>query len=587
MSIATTQAYKNMMEGHEIHSRIVLTIEDGRNTLTLADKDVVRDSLSINWRSTNNGDFSLGTCYAASLSFTALQGMDDQLTGDVLTLTPTVYYDTLNGAEQAIPLGVFECENPIMYTRTTAYECYDKMLHFDKKVTDRVSGTPFNMLAFICEQCGVVLGNTSQEIARMCNSTHVVVLDPLDVETYRDGLVMISALLGCYCQMGRDGKFYLRRFHTTPDLFIIKRRRISTAFMGYETRIAGVKCRFLAEQNYSPYEYITENPGLVVDLGDIPIIEDNPDGKYALLEALYEDIKDIAYYPCEINMVGDPSIEVGDMVTTLDRTGREKNLLLTSVTWNWRSDATITSEGGDPKKDKVTTAEKRAQKQAEKQAENAKVVTATYVNADTIEIDDTEEKDITLLRFVTNRDLTAIFGAEIPVYSDGEGYIKITYSDGGIEGDVVRYRLHAGYNLVTLVNHLHYDANRIVHLFLMAETEGIGTGTAPTVSIERDTIRSYIFAQGMETEAPWDGIISLMDDVPYAVTMLGMQALTDMVTLRTEYPLSNVLADALDEFAMRMQAGVLSDTMILELHYHDDINYCGEGYYAGTEGVLL
>lgn len=590
MSVNTSQAYKDMMEVEERHlsSRLAFVVSDGTNTIELTNKDIIKDSVTANWRSANNSNFSLGTCYAASLSFTALNDRDAQLTEDnPLTITPTVYYNLFNGQEEAIPLGVFECPEPVIYKRTTAYECSDRMLKFDVDIPSRVSGTPFNMLAYICDYCGVVLGNTAQEISRMANSSHLIILDPEEVQTFRDALQYISMILACYCQMGRDGKFYVRQYHKTVDLDIVKRRRVSLTLNGYLTTIAGVKCRFLAEQNYAPYEYITDNPGLIIDLGDIPIIEDNPEGKYAILQAIYNDIKDIAYYPGEIVMVGDPSIEAGDMISTLDRTGRSKNMLLTSVTWNWRKDAEILSEGGNPQKDSVTTAAKKAQKQVEKNAENAKVITATYVNADTITVQGNAEKDITLLRFVTNADLTAIFGAEIPVYSDGDGYMVITYSDAGIDGDVVRYRLHEGYNLITLVNHLYYDANRIVHLFLKAETESLGTGTAPTVTIARDTIRSYIFAQGMSAEAPWDGIISLTDNVPYVVTTLSAQALTDSARLITEQPISEQLAESLVEFVTDMQTEAINDTMILELRYHDAICFAGENYYAGTEGVLL
>lgn len=580
--ITTSQDYKEMLRRRERKSRLEIVVSNGERSITLRNRDIIQRSFDMNWRSSNNKDFSLGSVYSTSFNFTALQALEDQIVGNSLQITPTVYYDLGNGSEEAFPLGEFRCNKPVLYTRTTAYECYDRMLSFDVPVTSQMNGTPFNCLSFICNTCGVPLGTTQQDINRMANPTQLCVIDPAEINTLRDAISYIAKIEGAYCQIGRDGKFYLRQFHTSYDSELPRSRRKSAAFSGYKTVIAGVKCRFLANQNYEPYSYIPENEGIIIDLGDIPIINDTPAIKHRILKNIYDNaLANIEYFPCSIEMAGDPSIEAGDMIRTKDREGYDKNILLTSVTYKWREDSQYVSEGSDPNLNDVSTERRRQQQREEKAEANARVVTATYVNAGEITVTDSEQEEVTSLRFVTNKDMTAIFGAEIPVYSDGDGYVTIGYYDGGVQGDVVKARVQAGYNLITLVNHLPYDASRVVLLQLKAQTEGIGAGTAPTVTIEQNTIRSYIFAQGIETEAPWDGIISISETIEYVEARMSMYGLTDGVTVSLHEPVEQGLSDVVASMVSELNVYGLSDTVSVSLEYGDQILRMGEGHRAG------
>ena len=581
MAINVSQAYRDMMQGREVSSRIQVQILSGDSAYFLNDHDIVKGSWNVNWRASNNQAFSLGTCYASELSFSAFVSVEPEIDGQAVIIEPTMYYKVGTG-EVAFPLGQFECSKPKVHVKTTAYECYDRMLAFDKRVEARFSGTPFNVIDFICAKCGVVNGTTSQQIASMINHSQLCVIDPERVKTYRDALAFVSMILGGYCIMDRSGRLSVRKFHTSPDMELPRHRRISTTFGGYKTCFAGCKCRFLAEQNYYPYEDVDESAeGIILDLGDIPIIEDSETVKRTILSNIHGLLETIEYYPCEIDMVGDPSIEAGDMITTKDRNGFDRNILLTSVTYGWRATSQILSEGSDPKMDAVSTNEKRQSASQDAIAKASAIVTSTYVNAGQITVDGSGQESITSLRFVTNKSLTAIFGASIPVYSSGDGYIEITYNDSGIDGDVVKAQVHAGYNLITLVNHLYYDANRIVFLQLEAQTEGIGSGTAPTITIDANAIRSYVFAQGIETEAPWDGIIAISEDIDYVTAQLAMYGITEGVSVNLYNSIDDAVSDVFATLVAQLAMYSMAETADLSLEYGDQILRMGMGHRAG------
>lgn len=580
----TSQAYKDAIAGHELSHDIEITISDGSNSVTLGNGDIITDSFTINERSSNNSNISLGACYSASLSFTSLTNIETQIVGNILTITPYEIYHVGNNQTERIPLGRFRCEKPIVYSRTTSYECDDFMLSFDNPIESRFSGNGFNIVTYCCNKCGITLGTTSQEFSRFPNSSQVFFVDPDECDTYRDVIGYVAAMHGAYCQMGRDGKLYVRQFHKTPDTSIPRARRNKCVFAGYETVFAGVKCRFLAEQNFAPYEYIApDREGLIIDLGDIPILEETVSQKHKLLENIYNAVlADLAYYPCELSITPNPAIETGDMITTLDREGYPKNTLITASTIGFRRLMELKSEGGNPKLSKVTTAQKRAQKREEQNTKNLTIVTSTYVNAAAITVDgDTTPETVTDLKFFTEKDLTAIFGASIPVVSTGEGIVEISYTDGGIIGDVVRARVHEGENLITLINHLYYPNDSIVNLLVKARTYGINGGSAPTLTIAQDTVRSYVFAQGMVAETPWDGIIVIDENVEYVDSVLNTYGLSEglVVTVFTDYEKS--MTATVDFVAETLLTQSVSGSLEIKLEYGDHILRCGMGHRAG------
>lgn len=584
--IITSQEYKDMMKGRKVSSRMEVTITSGDSVHLLTEDDIVKGSWTINWRSSNNRAFSLGTCYASSLSFSSFVSVEPEYDGQYITIEPTVYYKVDEITEAVFPLGVFRCDSPKVFSKTTSYECYDAMLAFDVRIESLFSGTPYNALTYICSKCGVQFGLTALEMNAFVNNMQNLVIDPERVNTYRDALSLISIILGGYCIINRSGQLVVRRFHTTSDMELVKWRRISTTFGGYQTAFCGVKCRFLAEQNFYPYsdidtDIIEDGAGIILDLGDIPIIDDTEKVKKQILANIKSVVIGIRYYPCEIEMVGDPSIEAGDRITTKDRHGYDREILLTSVTYAWRAAANILSEGANPKLDAVSTQEKRAQASQDADAKASKVVTSTYVNADSITIDDTESKNITTLKFATNKDLTAIFGANIPIVASGDGYIDITYDDSGIERETFRARVHEGENLVTLVNHLFFYENSIVNLHLRAVSSGINGGDAPTLTIAQDTIRSYVFAQGIEADEAWDGVIVIEENINVVETYMEMMSITDGVIVSTQDPVDNTLTALVNAIETQMQVESISDTIQVELELGDHVLRMGMNQMMG------
>lgn len=586
--INVSQDYKTMMEGRVVISRISVEVLSGDTTYYLTEDDIIKGTLSINWRATDNKDFNLGSVYAASMSFSSIKKVDIPITEN-MTVMARVFYKVGN-SEQEIRLGKFVCQKPTVFGRTISWELYDNMLAFDKEIDSRFHGVAYNLLVYGCTRCGITLANSQASIEAMPNSDIQFIVDPNHILTYRDMFSHISQLLGGYCIINRYNELEIRQFPTSANGNIPMHRRTSSSFSGYVTSFKGVRGSFLNDDEWSKVSYIDQQKttGIVVDIGQNPLVYNvSRLVQIAILRDIYNVIKNIQYTPCDITMVGDPSFEAGDMVTTPDSQGYTKTILLTSVTFNWRAASKVVSEGSDPALAAVSTQEKKQSMKDSTASKNAQVVTATYVNAEEITVSGSNDNEvITSLQFMTNRGITAIFGATIPFWSSAEGYLEIFYDDAGFTTDVVKARIHTGQNLVTLVNHLHYPESMVVTLRLKANTYAINGGQTPTVIVDVDQIRSYLFAQGIEVVEGWDGIIVIDEEVAYVNTLIETMDIADGVTCSFHTNVESALTSLVNALTTQVNTETLSDIITIELSIGEEYLRCGYGHRAGARRML-
>ena len=118
-------------------------------------------------------------------------------------------------------------------------------------------------------------------------------------------------------------------------------------------------------------------------------------------------------------------------------------------------------------------------------------------------------------------------------------------------------------------------------LQLKAQTEGIGNASAPTLTIAQDTIRAYIFAQGIEAQEPWDGIISISEDIAYVDSVLALYGITDGVSVEVNVPIFDALSQAVPAITPSLNLYGVRDTVVLKFEYGDHIIRMGMGQRAG------
>lgn len=400
---------------------IKLTLKNG-STILLTDEDIVKHSLYISNQCLNSSEFQFGCTYAAECSFSFFDSSDRYKLFDA-KVEITYYRKFSDGTEEAIPMGVYLIDEAEKTRTITTVKALDYMTLLDKTVDTQTVGTAFELLTFLAERGGFELAQTQEEIEALPNGAEMFSFYPDRIGTWRDALGYLAAMLCCFAVFGRNGKLKLCLFQTEENWSIPDDFRYKSKFNDAETYYQGVEVRFLANQNFYPYYHVdeVENGGLILDMGDIPIVQGIPETKELMLTNIYNTLLNIKYRPCEVEYFGNPAIDLGDCISF-----SEGKSIVTHLMWHYRGKQSIKSVGLNPKLQAVKDKTYKQLINMEADVEGCKIGIYTYVNATKFTIHD-EAKKVINMQYSSVTDEKVLFLSSIQVDMDCDGEIEITF----------------------------------------------------------------------------------------------------------------------------------------------------------------
>ena len=180
-------------------------------------KDIVKGSGYITRSCCGSSSLEIGTVYASEMGITLLSDIDRYTLGGAEV---RLYFHLIlaDGSVESVPMGIFEVSEATRKTRCLEIKAYDYMLRFDKAFNiEASSGTAYNFIHTICEECDVQMAQTQAQIAALPNGSETLgIYSTNDIETYRDLLYYIAQVLGCVAQINRDGKLEFIKYSDTP-----------------------------------------------------------------------------------------------------------------------------------------------------------------------------------------------------------------------------------------------------------------------------------------------------------------------------------------------------------------------------------
>lgn len=590
-----SNSYREAVEKGYFKGRVsgTMTLESGR-IVTIDDANIINGSLSINNKCVNNSEFCLGAVYVGQMSVTLYHPNIDRYSLYNAQIQLSYFLTLEDGTEEEVPLGVFFVDKPSRSKKLIQLKCYDAMTKFDVSVAEDSWGSPFALLTLVCEKIGVPLANTEEEILAMCNGDKDFSLNSTRVNTYRDFLSYISMVLGGFATINRLGQLEIRQFHTVPDASITASRRTSSTVNDYETYFNSVRARFVAEQNFYPYVETddTMSTGLLLDMGDIPIVQGLEEFKHEVLQNVLTVVKGIRYVPSDFKMSPDPSIDLGDGLTLerVNNTSESVFILVTGYTWSYHKEQSVTSNGTDALLPNVSDSSKKQMDSMEAQIQAKSLVVKTYTNPEDIEIKETDETVIRM-SWSAFESTTAIFFATVPVEMSADGNVVLTFMRSLNQiGQLIKY-LPKGKHFLTFTNYIASEANENVTLIVKARTEyfesdlrkqeakilslkdwidnqtvktttttttttdattGLNTSVStsesvfnysyveqpvdtsvPEAFIGMGEVKATVFAQGLNATAGWDGTLEFSEDIrTISLKRMDVLKMVDSVTMQ-------------------------------------------------------
>ena len=194
--------------------------------------------------------------------------------------------------------------------KTTKLDLMDGMFKLNREhVTDLTYPAEIrHVIKEICLKTGITLANENMDIASM--NYRIENIPKEKKMTFRDVLSLASQMLGMSCFFNREGKLEIKELTDsgitiTADSYFMHGLTKSEV----EYQIAGITCK-------KDKELLTVGmrTGRSLEL-------DNLFMSQAILDNLYHKIKDIRYYPFNLNYQGHLLLNVGEWVTIKTNTG--------------------------------------------------------------------------------------------------------------------------------------------------------------------------------------------------------------------------------------------------------------------------
>lgn len=325
-----------------------ITLAD--STIPITDENISNGSIT---RSISSQSLSIGTAYAGTLSMELILPNVSRYELYNTTITMSV---SVAGAEDVIPMGIFNISEALQARDHITIKAYDNMILFgdmNVKPTDFTSiQSPFAWLSDACTACGVELGSTSAQISAMPNGNRNTGFanSVADVKTWRDVLGYIAAYLGAYAYIGRDGKLYLGQYSGVSADTVPASFRYTSNLSDFRTTYDGIYGTY---KNDGLQEYVvnTNTGGIVLDLGVNPFLQfTDQSNRLSALGEIIGAWNSIYYVPYSSDMPLIPTYDPGDVLTFIDNQADQYDIgAITEITYNTDGQMHVTCSGDNPR----------------------------------------------------------------------------------------------------------------------------------------------------------------------------------------------------------------------------------------------
>ena len=442
---SVSEEFKSAIKSPNRNSTIygVLTTSSGTEYL-LNDGNIIKDSLYITNQIVNNSKLCFGAVYAGECGL-VINSTIDRYSLFGATITLNFLLELEDGTEESLPLGVFTVDTPERIGSKIKLTAVDNMSKFDIAVNEDVNGTWYELLSYVANKCGVELAQTQEELEALhinaTNQNYTIQQDKVD--TYRDAISYLCIVICANATIDNTGKLKIVQYATSACDSNNETTRLNNCkFSDYTSRYAGVKARFFANENYATYT--ASNPdinGIVLDLGDIPIVGGTADSKNATIDAMLETISQIAYVPATLYISSNPAYELGDMITceNVNNTSHSVNTYVMAYKYNYRKKETINCYGDNPLLQNIKDKNDKHFSSMENQISSKDMVIVNATNPYDITIGQ-DLKDIVTLNFSVNTDCRPICIFTIPFSIDVDGYVEFSLYNGLVALDNATYK---------------------------------------------------------------------------------------------------------------------------------------------------
>ena len=322
----TSEKFKNAVYGDS--RTFIAKVSDGTHS---ASEEIL--SLKQTSRSVADDCISIG---GAVSSYVEVKMWDPSFALDGTELEISIGM-TIDSEPEWVPLGLFTAQKPKSDSGVVTFTAYDR-------IQTRMSGAFASELTYPCDgkavlaemakKTGVPIITTNLPdgvmIQKRAVSTDSIVdesgnpvtdtkyVTPFDGYTYREAISYIAQFYGMFATMDRSGNVVFR-WYAAADCSISADRYYDDLTLGESVfNVEKIICQ-------------AGNDTLSTGEGTACMQLENPVMTQERLTAVHQQIKGLEFLPASVSFLGDPRIDVGDIITVTDKAGNAVKIPVMSL----------------------------------------------------------------------------------------------------------------------------------------------------------------------------------------------------------------------------------------------------------------
>ena len=224
------------LEGQYVRADI--TTKSGKS-YSISDDELSGGTVKINKKSVSGSSFDIGECYINDATITIID-KSNKYSDNFNNAEMSIFFGVVNeslGLNEEIQLGKF-----IIPTDTTIRKIASIQLTGDSMLSKldlstngvTTSGTPYALVSWCCNMCGIELALTEAEFNALSENTRYTfyISESSSISTYRDVIMYVSQIIGGFATDTNDGKLTFKTYNTSNKVFDINNDTIASSKLG-------------------------------------------------------------------------------------------------------------------------------------------------------------------------------------------------------------------------------------------------------------------------------------------------------------------------------------------------------------------
>lgn len=506
------------LEGQYV--RIDIRTKTG-TSYSISDDELRGGTIKIEKKSVSGSSFDIGECYINNISLTIID-KENKYSGNFNNAEMNVYFGVVNdslGLNEEIQLGKFIIPTDTTIRKIASIQLVgDSVLSKLDLATNGVttSGTPYALVSWCCEMCGVELAITEDEFNALSRNTKFTfyISEGSSISTYRDIVMYISQIIGGFATDTNDGKLTFKVYKSNNKVFNINNDTIASSKLGDSSyKLNGLSIVF---NDKIIYAHGDANSDYLLELESNPLLDNLAEDLVKMIcNNIWLQLKDLTFRSFDFQYNGNPAIECGDI---LSNDVRGFSSFITNISWVYHKKSSVTGAFLDKRTKTRSQGIKKASTTGGGSSSNELAI-IRYINTEEYKLGALETK-VLQEYFNIPANVSPLFSFVMIMKTELTGLVSLRIIYDNVEVLLKpRYQCSLGYHTLSFTKSLDPAEVDMLHSLSVyatfAEDSGQSIGAVTPCLVEAYGIEANIIGYKLSSGKPeWTGRYELTDEVP-------------------------------------------------------------------------